>query len=204
MKSEIDWPGVEKRVRAGEAFRAIARDLKASGTPISHVAIKKRSDKEGWLPSAQSWKQEVRAVIPGNHSGHDHAPVMFNKDSPETRASILADLERGLTFKSAAEKNGISDDTLKRWRDGDEEFAGQCQKAIQSFVARQVQRIEAAGERGDWKAPAYLLERHPQTREDYGQALGKGGGPQIIVQLNIARAGDGPEPIELEATVVKE
>jgi hypothetical protein len=40
----LDWTKIEQRVRAGEAYRAIARD-----NPVSHVAIRKRAIKHGWV-----------------------------------------------------------------------------------------------------------------------------------------------------------
>lgn len=203
-KPGIDWTAIERRVRDGEPYRAIAAHLTADGTPISHNAIMKRAKKEGWVVSAERWKREVKAAVTGNQAVTapvtDHRPVMFNKDTPEIRALILADLERGLGYTAAAERNGVSANSLRRWCEADDVFAGQCQAAIRSFEARHVDRIDQASGRGDWKASAFLLAKNPTTKQDYGDTEAKGGGPQFVVVLNIPRAGDTPP--QLEATDV--
>jgi hypothetical protein len=201
-KPGVDWTAIEARVRAGESFRSIADKLTEAGTPISHVAISKRANKEGWK-KGNDWSKAVTksvATLTGQPQGEvkPNQPVLFNKDTPAARAQILQDLSLGLPYKSAAERAGISEATLGRWREADDDFAGQCNAAVRAFEAKHVANIDSAADRGDWKAAAWRLERHPATRADYGQDDKRGGGPQFVVVLNIPRAGDNPPTIEAD------
>jgi len=116
----------------------------------------------------------------------------FNKDTPEVRASILSLISEGVPKTIAAECSGVNIDTLSRWINDDQEFAIEVRAQERRAVADRVQRIGAAGKRGDWKADSWYLER--TQREIFGSDAGKSGG--LAVQINIMRDGD-PEVIDV-------
>ena len=110
---------------------------------------------------------------------------MPSKDTPERRASILASLKNGATYRIAAAKAGCSVKSLETWRKDDEEFNAQCEAAQAHFIQKQVERVDKAGN-DDWKAASFLLQHHPISRPDFGQSQAKGQGGINIV-LNIPR-----------------
>lgn len=56
-----DWPWIKRQYRVGlKSTREIARESTAKGRKISHVAIEKRADKEGW---SRDLKAQVKAAV---------------------------------------------------------------------------------------------------------------------------------------------
>ena len=51
------------------------------------------------------------------------------KRNEVTEAKILAVLDTGLSYKTAAEAAGVSETTLHRWRREDPEFDAECKAA---------------------------------------------------------------------------
>ncbi len=71
---------------------------------------------------------------------------------------IIIDYFRALpVYKHAANAAGITDDTLKKWRDEDPEFSAQLKKAESEFYGSKVKKAR----------PEFLLER--LDRETFGQ-----------------------------------
>lgn len=76
------------------------------------------------------------------------------------RARMLAALEAGATLRIAAAAAGVSESTLRRWRDraGDDEM--KAAEARGALLALQAIRDAAMGPHpGTWQAAAWLLER---------------------------------------------
>jgi hypothetical protein len=67
----------------------------------------------------------------------------------QKKMAILAYLEYAPIYKYASMSVGITDETLKAWRDEDEEFSHQCEARISEFVTRTVRRTK----------PEFQLER---------------------------------------------
>jgi len=67
----------------------------------------------------------------------------------DKKKAILAYLEFAPIYKYASKAVGITDETLKAWRDEDEEFSQQCEAKIAEFVTRTVRRTK----------PEFQLER---------------------------------------------
>ena len=66
-------------------------------------------------------------------------------------------------------------------------------QARADFCKDKIRNINGAG---DWKASAYLLERHPDTREDFAPAIGgRGGSIQITVNM------PSPQPVDMGKVV---
>lgn len=196
-KAGIDWPIVRSRYEAGETAYSLAQVY-----GVSQQGISKRAKKEGWQKGAVHDDEPQRPTSGMNWlnvvNRSFKAPV-GDKDSPERRAMILNDLAGGMTLKAAAAGAGVDVDTLGRWRDADKVFGAQCEEAQASYVRARFQDVYKASERGDVKAATWSLERHPMTREDYGDTRGGKGGPSITVVLNVpAPMRSEPQPITLD------
>lgn len=124
----------------------------------------------------------------------------WGKRTPETIASILSDIELGISEAKAAQHAGISDTTWLRWKADDADLMALVEQARAQFLRKNLGRIDRAAEKTDWKAALTLIERSPNTRDDFKapEAAGKAG-INIQVVLNIPRAeAPGDEAIVIE------
>ena len=164
---------------SGESLRKIA----ATYPSVSHVAIHRRSIKEGWLRDKKQWEVVTQAEVGLPATGHGA------KDSPETRALILADIQSGLTFDQAADHVGVSRNSIARWRKLDPTFECQVRRAQGHRVTRRVGRVEQAGQRGDWHADKWLLEHDPYTAGQFRDEAGRlQARTAIQINVNVPRA----------------
>ncbi len=166
--ANYDWPQIQARFLNGEPMSAISRSMKNRPT-VS--AIYKCCEKENW-----------KALLPAQLSkSHE---VTLKKDRPEIHQKILALLQSGATFTLAARTVGVHPDTLANWRKGSPEFRDQCEQAKAQFAVSQLKRIESAGQT-DWRAARFLLQAHPDTKQDFGsQTKGPGG---LVINFGIIR-----------------
>jgi hypothetical protein len=67
----------------------------------------------------------------------------------QKKVAVLAYLEFAPIYKYAAMSIGITDETLKTWRDEDPEFSQQCEAKVSEFVHKTVRRTK----------PEFQLER---------------------------------------------
>lgn len=191
-----NWSRIKELYEAGESGRRISEQMKEAGQPISHVAINNRAKKEGWRkPEGDNPVTAAESYLSLPES-EMHQPVMFNKDTPQVRADILTDVEQGLSLTLAAQRAGISPDSIARWKKGDPVFAAKIARAQANRAKRRIQRIESAGDRGDWKADAWLIERSEETKGDFGG--GSSNGPTINVQINVPV----PTPVTIDGESV--
>lgn len=194
-----DWNRIRTRYEQGDSARAIARDSTEAGAKISHTAINKRARREGWKRPDEDGNPATAAARYLEMPRDDqHRPVMFNKDTPATRAAILQDIESGLTLKLACQHAGVSIESAERWKEADGDFAAEIARAEARKVNRRLSRIEEAGKRGDWKADAWLVERSPESKPEFGNANERNAGfGQINVILNVPV----PEPVVMPETI---
>ena len=121
----------------------------------------------------------------------------FFKDTPETKDAILALLKEGNPKMIAAQCAGVSLDSLNRWVEKDSDFAILVRQAESVAVQDRLQNIKKAGDRGDWKADSWYLER--TQRQIFGNENNKLGAMNL--QINIMRD-TGSEPVTLDAVTV--
>lgn len=82
-------------------------------------------------------------------------PLKLTKD--QKKEAILTYLEFAPIYKYAAKSVGITDDTLKAWRDADKKFSDACEARISEFVRRTVKKTR----------PEFQLER--LLKDDFSQ-----------------------------------
>ena len=177
----VDWAEIEPAIRGGASPSALAR---VHG--VSRRAIEQRAKRKGWAhdPSAAALTgtdTAQRIITP--QTRHDRRLISDGKRTLSNMKVLLEEIQAGGTRKLAALRIGITTVTLAEWMKGDEEFARLVVQAEAECALRRAGQIEAAGARGDWKAPAYLLERSPVTREEFAarplDTAGSDGAPSI-------------------------
>jgi hypothetical protein len=82
-----------------------------------------------------------------------------SKKTPQMLAAICTMIEAGLSVKRSAGKLKIHYTTIATWRQQSPEFELAIQKAEAAFIQRQVANVQAAADKGNWQASAWLLER---------------------------------------------
>jgi hypothetical protein len=161
------WAEIRQRYEAGETAGKISKSL--GGSP-SKVAINKRARKEGWTVITRL-SDKYPALANGN-------PIIdidkLGQDLPENRAVIVALLGEGCSYKLAASAVGISDRTLRDWREKDPAFAAKCQAARAADMAEVMASIKRMA-KTDFNAAKFRAERDPLTRDEYGTAANRGG-----------------------------
>ena len=171
-RGDIPWNDIKDRFIKGESATTIAKDY-----PVSRQAIQKRAKKEGWekdgwLERAQQTPTAKAVAKPKTQSARVIASL--GKRTPENAAELCRLIERGVPHTVAAEAVGMHRDTLKAWRDDDPEINAMVVAARYQTIARKIERIDEAGQRGDWKADSWYLERAPETRGEFGSSKTKG------------------------------
>ena len=91
----------------------------------------------------------------------------LGKDLPENRAVVVAILGNGGTYKLAAAAIGISDRTLREWREKDPAFAAKCDSARAADMAEVMAAIKRMS-KTDFQAARFRAERDPLTRDEFG------------------------------------
>lgn len=195
-----DWQQVRQLYESGLSAPAIEKQISRA---VSRQAILKRARKEGWLQGING----TRALVAGGTDGGvpslpDGGSVEL--ESPETLAGkwggpissklveagkvgvtrrgverALAGYAYGATHKAAARLAGVTEATWIHWR----EDCPDLQQAIEELQSlegiRDLQKIRAAGDRGDWKANEAKLRANPMMKEAWREE-GKGSGGVTI------------------------
>lgn len=152
------WAEIRQRFEGGETAGMISRSL--NGKPTK-VAIAKRANKEGW-------QVRLSAKYPALADGNPLIDLdKLGQDLPENRAVIVALLAEGCSYKLAASAVGISDRTLRDWRERDPAFAAKCQAARAADMAEVMASIKRMS-KTDFQAAKFKAERDPLTRDEYG------------------------------------
>jgi len=91
------------------------------------------------------------------------------KLTPARQEAICKALRGGSTREIASRYAEIDPATFWRWFSANTSFRGAVEKAEADCDAALLGRIRASASAGDWKAGAWLLERHPRTRAEFRQ-----------------------------------
>lgn len=165
-----DWSMIKRLYTGGQTAYAIS---KMEGMP-SKQAVMYRAKREQWDIA----KAEVAALLPSVNDSVDRAGKA---------ARILERLRNGATHALAARAEGIHPETWRLWRVDDALLQDKAQEAMAQYVATTKGHIDTAAAR-DWKAAAWLLERHPESRDELKPRESKGDNQGLTVVLNIDRA----------------
>ena len=192
-KPGINWAEIQARFHDGETPYSLA-----SHYDVSRQSIMKRASKEGCVNVQHKVKLARKVVTATTETTTDkdkerHTTTIattkplhvkkFGKDTIEVREAILALLRDGNPKMIAAQASGISIDSFNRWVQKDLHFASLVREAESVAVVSRLQNIQKAGNRGDWKADSWYLER--TQREVFGNNDNKNNA--LAVQINIHR-----------------
>ena len=192
-KPGVNWAEIEARFNDGQAAFSLAKEY-----DVSRQSITKRANKEGWA-NVQHKVKLARKVVKATtetttNKDKERQPTTiattkplhvqkFGKDTVEVREAILALLRDGNPKMIAAQASGISVETFNRWIQKDLLFASMVREAESVAVVSRLQNIQKAGNRGDWKADSWYLER--TQRDIFGNNDNKNNA--LAVQINIHR-----------------
>jgi len=207
MKPMVDWGRVKRMHDEGVTAFQIERTFKAEGTPVSRQAIIKRGKKEGWIVGGRKTAiaKPARLKPPAPPVKPATPPPTIplaaqDSDEAQRRADFIMGVREGLSLKWAAHRVRATADEAKAWLDADPSLKADYMQAVAENAFVLIGNIRAAASRGEFRAAALLLERHPETREDFIPASRGGSGPAVQVVLNIPW--DKPEPIPIDAQPV--
>ena len=157
QKPGVDWVAVEASWRSGETSYNLAMLW-----GVAKQTIDARAKRLGWErkggKTGRGWLEVVQRTW---------VEPVGDKDTPEIRAAILESLTDGLSMGAAAQLCGLSRSALDAWRERDHAFNSMVDAARAQFVRGQANNVKSAGDRGDWRASSWLLERHHASRADY-------------------------------------
>ena len=180
-KSREFW----RQVRLTYETKPVSTYALAKQFDVTRQAIDKRAKKEGWQ-KCEGEALQVAEVLPiCNTKGKQG--VRLGSRSPENIAQAIEIVRKTGNEGLAAAAIGVHQDTLRRWKSEDPDFAAEMQAARARKLYDWADSIDRAASK-DWKAAAYQLERAPETREQYGTRLDGSGGTTVI--LSISRGSD--------------
>lgn len=155
--SHYDWPALRAGYERGITPTELARTI--PNAP-SRQAIDKHAKKEGWQV----------ARLPENDP---QLPV-------SSRDIVLNAIGNGANLELAAAAAGVSDRTLYQWRRDDPVFEAACKAKRAAWLVSKIKKINEAD---DWKAAAYMVERAPETKDQYSQKH-EGGNTTIVLKID--------------------
>ena len=134
---------------------AFANAMKKKIDNYRKRAAKNNSSKE--MPLAQSAPKNSANTKPRARRGRP------TKYSPEIVALICEGIAKGMPFKYAAARAGISQDTFCEWRTRYPEFSEAIKRAEADGMYANLKRIGQAASKGDTASAKWLLEhRYPE------------------------------------------
>ena len=204
-KKPIPWAEAEILWRQGMSEAEIGRRF-----GCSRQAVNARAKNEGWergdprdngelsnlLDGVDEWpalvaETETVQALADPSNRRDRAIAAYGARSAQHLTQILRLLERGSPRSVAARAVGLSADTLRSWLDDDESAQQLVDAAEARATVRRVDQIDGAAARGDWRGAAWLLERSPASRDDFGGHVTQVT-PQLAVQINVTRGDTTP------------
>lgn len=185
----VDWTVIKADwEKSGDSFRKLGEKY-----GISQQAISKRAKRDGWQEEhglkrqirMPNWKKLVLETEVAGYGDARNTGIVKLGDYPGVLTQILKNICKGGTDKLAAEAEGIGEVKWKEWLGKDKRLKELVMWARSIRASARVQAIDAAADRGDWRASSYLLERDPHTRDDFKKPDEHAGAIQII--LNVPR-----------------
>ena len=216
----LDWDSIRTRFHDGESATSIARDF-----DITRQGILKRAKKEDWLgkgvvvvPATQrtfpvaidqeytpeaTWHRRVEETETGqwlvNPRNAAELQLSGDKRSVGLLVKLLLLVDRAVPPSVAAKRHRINPDSLTKWRRADSGLDDLFQAAAAGNACRRIVRVDARAAGGDIGSDKFLIERSPETREEFAKAAGdragKTSGP-IHVTFNLSP----PKPPVVDVT----
>ncbi|MBO1074247.1 hypothetical protein [Roseomonas marmotae] len=164
-KAGVNWREIELAWKGGASPSKLAKLHN-----VTRQAIENRRDRHGWE------RDEAAAALAATETGQrtiepqtkaDRRIIADGKRTLANMQMVLEVLAEGSSVRLAAQRIGMPESTLRAWMKADQDFARMAAAAEAEAGIRAVERVNAAGARGEWKADAWMLERMRATREDF-------------------------------------
>lgn len=111
-------------------------------------------------------------------------------------------IENGASIESAFGILGFDLESMKAWLEEDKWFKATLARILSGFGVKFFKKIEKAAD-ADWKAAAFILQNHSNTREEWGKREDDGTGKAITITMNFQRSRADPSEF-IEADVSTE
>jgi hypothetical protein len=176
--TDADWGWARREYELGTPARAIARHLN-----VTHPAVFNRAKRECWKKPE---RKPIERALPTSTAPHQlvqlptyRERMMLEGDDMPVRDRILKWVEEGNSVEEAAKGAEITIAELDALL-ADPTFKHALIGARARFGIGVRRHLTAAMERGDTKATTFLLERHPDLRDDFSKEP-----PSSSVELNV-------------------
>lgn len=136
--------------------------------------------------------EKVRKNPPMVEAPVDDFLSLFQAKTVPAQHYILRAIENGVPIESAFGCLGFDLETMKAWLGEDKWFKATFARVVSGFGVKFFKKIEKAAD-SDWKAAAFVLNQHPNTRDEWGPRAADEGGKTISVTMNFQRTREIPE-----------
>lgn len=151
--SKFDWFAIRAMFEAGDSLGSISRH---EGMPSKQaISVKARAEK--WTRLAD------RKATPVNSSIASSEFMPFDGLNDRQRL-IVHEIANGATQRLAGQMYGVHETTLSDWKRQFPVFANAILAAKAAKVRRRLSKID---ESTDWRAAGWLMERDPDSREEF-------------------------------------
>jgi len=163
---KFDWFAIRAMFEAGDSISSIA---KHEGMP-SKQAISVRSRAEKWRVLGRQSRQLTQRQ-PSIPVSTEAEVIPFDGLDDKQRA-IVQEIADGATQRLAGQMYGVHETTLSNWKNTVPGFAHAILAAKAAKVRRRLSKID---ESADWRAAGWLMERDPDSRDEFSPPnAGKG------------------------------
>lgn len=155
--------------------------------PYAFHTVRRKSQDEDWVEKRKKIidKEDNRQTALAEVVENELADLINLKDelwknwTPKTKMCVARAVALGKPLTSVMRLYGFDTQSTDQYMKSDGEFRDMINSAIREYEVVLLEEIRNAK---DWKAKAWLLERHHALRDEYKQEE-KGGGLQITVNF---------------------
>jgi hypothetical protein len=163
-----DWAWAQVEYQRGTTVRTIAKHL-----GVSHPAVVNKAKRHSWskperdeqiarrLPTTMAPREVVQQ--PSYREG-----LEVNHDGMSPIERIMDCIQEGMTLSRAAKTAGVTEVGLEKLR-SDPQFELYVDAASGRYHLGLLKAVNAAVVRGDMQAVKFMMERHPELRDEYGR-----------------------------------
>ena len=180
--TSADWAWAQVEYQRGTTVRVIAKHI-----GVSHPAVVNKAKRHSWskpdrdeqiarrLPTTMAPREVVQQ--PSYREG-----LEVNHDGMSPIERIMDCIQEGMTLARAAKTAGVTEAELEKLR-FDPQFEIHVDAAGGRYHLGLLKAVNAAVLRGDMQAVKFMMERHPELREDYGRDPSPSPSPDV--ELNV-------------------
>lgn len=159
-----------QRAEDGESLRSLSQSY-----GLDYAGLWRKAEREGWDRPATDWRMAARIMVAKRRANVQQAP----KRTPANAAALCKRLaEDGLPMNTASGLVGLSEETIRQWRQEDEGFDTLIREAIARAELDDMRKLKSAG---DWRAARERLA----LRNKDAYALSQGGAAKADVEIRV-------------------